>query len=116
MKSGLIVKLKAQLTVALIACAITQTSAILLSLAVDLSGGAVPPTALVLYGAATVLPAYRWVLSDARRAFDAALRQRHVVVEGCPPRIISIRPTFSGRWLSLLYIRMHPELSKGEEA
>jgi hypothetical protein len=77
LKSGLIVKLKAQLTVALIACAITQTSAILLSLAVDLSGGAVPPTALVLYGAATVLLAYRWVLlthaEHSTQRFDSAM-------------------------------------------
>jgi len=115
LEPGLIAKLKAQLTVAVIAASIAETSAIVLSLAVDLNAGAVPPTALVLYGAATVLLGYRWVLSDARRAFDAALRQRHVVVEGCPPRIISIRPTFRGRWLACLHIRLHPELGDDKE-
>jgi hypothetical protein len=111
LKPGLIAELKAQLTVAVIAASIAETSAIVLSLAVDLGAGAVPPTALVLYGAATVLLGYRWVLSDAQRAFDAAVQQRHVVLDGYPASIMSIRPTFRGRWLARLPIRLHPNLA-----
>ncbi|WP_152530747.1 hypothetical protein [Paraburkholderia dilworthii] len=55
MKSALIAKLKAQLTVALIAGAIAQVSALVLSVTVDLNADAVSPTALVCYGAAAVL-------------------------------------------------------------
>jgi len=42
LKPGLIAKLKAQLTVAVIAASIAETSAIVLSLVVDLNAGAVP--------------------------------------------------------------------------
>ncbi|CAB3744423.1 hypothetical protein [Paraburkholderia rhynchosiae] len=112
MKSALIVKTQAQLTVALIAGAITQTSALLLSFTVDLSADTVSPTALVLYGAATVLLIYRWVVFDARRAFCEAVKKRQVVLEGSPPHITWICPVFAGRWLARLHIRLHPELGE----
>ncbi|WP_106305299.1 hypothetical protein [Paraburkholderia sp. BL18I3N2] len=112
MKSALQVKLKAQLSTALIAGTIAQLSALLLSLTVDLSAGAVSPTALVWYGAATVLLAYRWVIFDARRAFGAAVRKGHVVLEGRPPHITWICPIFPGRWLTLLHIHLHPGLGE----
>ncbi|AXE94721.1 hypothetical protein [Paraburkholderia terricola] len=116
MKSSLIVKLKAQLTVALIAGAIAQTSALLLSVTADLNAGAVSPTALVLYGAAAVLLVYGWIVFDARRAFGAAVRKRHLVLEGSPPHITWICPTFPGRWLALLYVHLHPELGEYDGA
>jgi hypothetical protein len=72
------------------------------------------PTALVLYGAASVLLIHRCVISDARRAFCAAVKKRYVIVEGSPPRIRWIRPVFPGRWLARLYIRLHPELGEDE--
>ncbi|MDR6484603.1 hypothetical protein [Paraburkholderia terricola] len=116
MKSPLIVKLKAQLTVAIIAGAIAQISALLLSVTADLSAGAVSQIALVLYGAAAVLLIYRWVVFDARRAFGAAVRKRHVVLEGSPPHMTWICPTFPGRWLALLYLHLHPELGEDDGA
>ncbi|WP_027803598.1 hypothetical protein [Paraburkholderia dilworthii] len=115
MKSALIVKLKAQWTVALIAGAIAQVSALLLSATVDLGAHAVSPTALILYGAATVLLTYRWVIFDARKAFNAAVNKRYVIVEGSPPHICWICPAFPGRWLACLHIRLHPELGEGQE-
>ncbi|CAB3808989.1 hypothetical protein [Paraburkholderia fynbosensis] len=115
MKSALKAKLKAQLTVALIAGAIAQVSALLLSATVDLSADAVSPTALNLYGAATVLLTYRCVILDARRAFRAAVKKRYVIVEGTPPRISWIRPIFPGRWLARLHVRLHPELGEDKE-
>ena len=116
MKSGLKAKLKAQLTVAVIAGAVAQVSALLLSFTVDLSADAVSPTTLVLYGAATVLLTYRCVVFDARRAFSAAGKKRYVIVEGTPPHISWIRPIFPGRWLAHLHIRLHPELVDDREA
>jgi hypothetical protein len=116
LKSSLIVKLKAQSTVALIAGAIAQTSALLLSVTADLNAGAVSPTALVLYGAAAVLLVYGWTVFDARRAFGAAVRKRHLVLEGSPPHITWICPTFPGRWLALLYVHLHPELGEYDGA
>ncbi len=74
------------------------------------------PTALNLYGAATVLLTYRCVIFfDARRAFRDAVKKRYVIVEGTPPRISSIRPIFPGRWLARLHIRLHPELGDANE-
>lgn len=115
MKSALLGKLKAQFSIALIAGGIAQVSALLLSATVDLSAGAVSPTTLVLYGAATVILIYLCVISDARRAFGAAVRMGHVVLKGSPPRITWICPTFPGRWLTLLHIRLHPELGEDSE-
>ncbi|MBB5399090.1 hypothetical protein [Paraburkholderia youngii] len=115
MKLALKAKLKAQLTVALIAGAVAQVSALLLSATVNLSPDAVSPTALVLYGAATVLLIYRCVIIDARRAFSAAVKKRYVIVEGTPPRISWIRPIFPGHWLARLHIRLHPELGDDKE-
>ena len=112
MKSALLVKLKAQLSIALIAGAIVQVSALLLCATVDLTEDAVSPTTLALYGAATVLLIYRWVISDARRAFRAAVRMRYVILEGSPPHINWVCPNFPGRWLTLLHIRLHPELGE----
>lgn len=115
MKSALIVKLKAQLTVALIAGAIAQVSALVLSVTVDLSADAVSPTALVCYGAAAVLLIYRCVIFDARGAFSVAVGKRHVVLEGSPPHVTWLRPIFRGRWLAHLHIRLHPELGEDKD-
>jgi hypothetical protein len=59
---------------------------------------------------ATVLLAHRWILVDVRKAFDKAVAQHHVVLEGSPPHIMQIERTFPGRWLAVLYIQLHPEL------
>ncbi|MBT2790140.1 hypothetical protein [Paraburkholderia strydomiana] len=115
MKSALLGKLKAQLSIAVIAGGIAQVSALLLSATVDLSAGAVSPTTLVLYGAATVLLIYLCVVSDARRAFDAAVRIGHVVLKASPPHVTWVCPTFPGRWLTLLHIRLHPALGEDSE-
>jgi hypothetical protein len=68
------------------------------------------PTASCLFGGATVLLAHRWILVDVRKAFDKAVAQHHVVLEGSPPHIMQIARTFPGRRLAVLYIQLHPEL------
>ncbi|MFM0197983.1 hypothetical protein PQQ65_33410 [Paraburkholderia strydomiana] len=110
-------RLKARLTVLLAALVITEVSALVFSLAATLTTGGISPVAFDLFSAATLLLAQRWVRLDARRAFGTAVRKRYVILAGTPPRIIRVSPTFPGRWLALLHIRLHPELveDKGAE-
>lgn len=84
--------------------------ALLLYVFARLTVGEISPAAFGLFGGATVLLAHRWILVDMRRAFDKAVAQHHVVLEGSPPHIMKIAPTFPGYWLAMLYIQLHPEL------
>ena len=110
MKAAPRLKLKAQLTIALVAGCITQACALLLYIVSGLTVGEVSPTAFGLFGGTTVLLAHRWIVVDMRKAFSRAVEQHHVVLEGQPPHIIKIAPTFRGHWLTMLYIQLHPEL------
>ena len=110
MKAAPRLKLKAQLTIVLVAGCIMQACALLFYIVAGLTVGAISPVAFALFGAATALLAHRWVQVDVRKAFDKAVEQRQVVLEGNPPHITHIAGTFSGRWLALLYIQLHPEL------
>ncbi|WP_454808354.1 hypothetical protein [Paraburkholderia fungorum] len=103
-------RLKAQLTTLLVAGCITEMCALVLSILAGLTVGDMSPTAFGLFGGATVLLAHRWVLVDVREAFDKAVAQHHVVLEGSPPHIVQIARTFPGRWLAMLYVQLHPEL------
>lgn len=109
-------RLKARLTVLLVALAITEVSALLFSFAATLTAGGISPMAFDLLSAATVLLAQRCALLDARSAFGTAVRRHYVVLEGRPPRTIWIAAAFPGRWLALRHVRLHPELSKGGRA
>ncbi|MFM0197821.1 hypothetical protein PQQ65_32490 [Paraburkholderia strydomiana] len=106
--------LKARLTVLLAALVITEVSALIFCVAATLTTGGISPVAFDLFSAATLLLAQRWVCLDARTAFGTAVRIRYVILAGEPPRISRIAATFPGRWLALLHIRLHPELSGGE--
>lgn len=110
MRAGRRLKLKAQLTIALVAGCITQACALLLYIVSGLTVGEISPTAFGLFGATTVLLAHRWIFVDMRKAFDRAVSQHHVVLEGQPPHITKIAPAFRGYWLAMLYIQLHPEL------
>jgi len=110
MKAGRRLKLKAQLTIALVAGCITQACALLLYIVSGLTVGEISPTAFGLFGGTTVLLAHRWIFVDMRKAFDRAVAQHHVVLEGQPPQITKIAPAFPGHWLAMLYIQLHPEL------
>jgi hypothetical protein len=110
MKAGPRLKLKAQLTIVLAVGCITEICAQLLSVVAGLTVGDMSPTAFGLFGGATVLLVHRLILVDVRKAFDKAVAQHHVVLEGSPPHITQIARTFPGRWLAVLYIQLPPEL------
>ncbi|MFM0631965.1 hypothetical protein [Paraburkholderia xenovorans] len=110
MKAATRLKLKAQLTILLVAGCITQTCAPLLSMVAGLTVGDISPTVFGLFGGATVLLTHRWIVAHVHKASDRAVAQHQVVLKGSPPHIRQVAGTFPGRWLAVLYVELHPEL------
>ncbi|MFM0053802.1 hypothetical protein [Caballeronia grimmiae] len=113
-KRGQKMRLKAQLATLLVAQLLTLVVTLLLSLMLRASGRAVPPAGFAIFGAVTLIMAYRWVRVDAKKAFVAAVDAGEVGIDGSPPRVNYILPICSRRWLVLLYVQLHPELIDGD--
>ncbi len=105
---------KARLVVLLAALQVTQVTVLIASVLVGLAGTSVPRVPFALFAFATFVLARRWVIADAAKAFSDAVRNGQVRLSGTPPRIISIAPSLSRRWLVLLYVQLHPALLNSE--
>ncbi|WCM23613.1 hypothetical protein NDK50_22380 [Paraburkholderia bryophila] len=82
--------------IVLVAGCITKMFAFLIYVMAAPTVGEMLPAAFGLSGGTTVLLAHRWILVGTRKAFDRAVAQHHVVLEGHPPHIMKIARTFLG--------------------
>src|SRR5471032_1464582 len=102
-------RFKARLIVLLGAALVTQVTTLVISILVGAAGTKVPPIPFAIFACITLALAQRWILVDAAKAFGEAVAKRHVLLQGAPPRIMSIASTFPRRWFVLLHVQSHPE-------
>lgn len=107
-------RLKGELTILSLSVTLAAVAAYLLSILVNVSEWPQAPAAFILFGAMTTLLLGPWIRADAAKAYNAALRQHYLGLEGTPPRIVSIANDCPSRWLVLLHIQLHPELTEPE--
>ncbi|EGD01825.1 hypothetical protein WS58_13600 [Burkholderia pseudomultivorans] len=105
-----VIDVVAYLTVGLLAEVLALIISAVLWAIVHLAGHEVAPTAFGLFSAVTLLFAYRWVQTEIRNAFDAAVRNGSVRFENSSTVITYVADDFADRWLVLLHIHQHPKL------
>jgi hypothetical protein len=102
--------LQAQVRVGLVAVLLAEVLVLLGELASRIMSIDVPASAIAMFGVCTVVLATGWVRSDARHAFEDAVRAGYVELDDRGAVVLYIAPWCPRRWFVILHIRLHPAL------
>ena len=110
MKSQTRMRLTGTFTLLGFAVLVTQAMAWILSTVVNSAYGSVSSFWFVVFGALTMPFVIIWIRKDAAHAYEIAIEQGRLGLEGEPAHVISIANDCPKRWWVLLHLRLHPEL------
>jgi hypothetical protein len=110
MKPQTRLRLTGEFTLLGFALLVTQAMAWILSTVVNSTYGSVSPFWFAVFGALTMPFVIIWIRKDAARAYEAAISQGLLGLEGEPAHVVSIANDCPKRWWVLLHLRLHPEL------
>ncbi|SIT50746.1 conserved hypothetical protein [Paraburkholderia piptadeniae] len=102
--------LQSQVRVGLVAILLAEVLVLLGELASRIMSIDLPASAITVFGVCTVILATGWVRSDARHAYEDAVRAGYVELDDAQAVVLYIAPRCPRRWFVILHIRLHPEL------
>ncbi len=102
--------LQAQVRVGLVAVLLAEVLVLLCVLASRIMSIRVPASAIAVFGVCTMALAIGWVRSDARHAYEDAVRSGYLELDDTEAVVLYIAPWCPRRWFVILHIRLHPAL------